>query len=149
MQDAKNICSIATHKMVRLPALQLIEAFATMRFMSRTVLIVDDHPSFRASARAMLESEGFDVVGEAEDGASAIDAVAALDPDVLVLDVQLPDMTGFDVCDVLQLSATVPDIILVSSRDGADYGELVARSGACGFVPKDELSGDLVSALLP
>ena len=149
MQDAKNICSIATHKMVRLPALQLIEAFATMRFMSRTVLIVDDHPSFRASARAMLESEGFDVVGEAEDGASAIDAVAALDPDVLVLDVQLPDMTGFDVCDVLQLSTTLPDIILVSSRDGADYGELVARSGACGFVPKDELSGDLVSALLP
>ena len=149
MQDAKNICSIAMHKMVRLPALQLIEAFATMRFMSRTVLIVDDHPSFRASARAMLESEGFDVVGEAEDGASAIDAVAALDPDVLVLDVQLPDMTGFDVCDVLQLSATVPDIILVSSRDGADYGELVARSCACGFVPKDELSGDLVSALLP
>ena len=149
MQDAKNICSIATHEMVRLPALQLIEAFATMRFMSRTVLIVDDHPSFRASARAMLESEGFDVVGEAEDGASAIDAVAALAPDVLVLDVQLPDMTGFDVCDVLQLSTTLPDIILVSSRDGADYGELVARSCACGFVPKDELSGDLVSALLP
>src|SRR6188472_3963427 len=149
MQDAKNICSVAGVEMVRLPALQLIEAFATMRFMSRTVLIVDDHPSFRASARAMLESEGFDVVGEAEDGASAIDAVAALAPDVLVLDVQLPDMTGFDVCDVLQLSATVPDIILVSSRDGADYGELVARSGACGFVPKDELSGDLVSALLP
>ena len=143
------MCSIAQLEMVRLPALRLIFASATMRPMARTVLIVDDHPSFRASARAMLESEGFDVVGEAEDGASAIDAVATLRPEVLVLDVQLPDMTGFDVCDALQLSGTLPDIILVSSRDGSDYGELVARSCACGFVPKDELSGDLVSALLP
>jgi DNA-binding NarL/FixJ family response regulator len=135
--------------MVRLPALRPGGAFCDDALMGRTVLIVDDHPSFRASARAMLESEGFDVVGEAEDGASAIDAVAALNPEVIVLDVQLPDMTGFDVCDVLQLSGTRPDIILVSSRDGSDYGELVARSCACGFVPKDELSGDLVTALLP
>jgi DNA-binding NarL/FixJ family response regulator len=135
--------------MVRLPALRPGGAFCDDALMGRTVLIVDDHPSFRASARAMLESEGFDVVGEAEDGASAIDAVAALTPEVIVLDVQLPDMTGFDVCDVLQLSGTRPDIILVSSRDGSDYGELVARSCACGFVPKDELSGDLVTALLP
>ena len=70
--------------------------------MSRTVLIVDDHPSFRASARAMLESEGFDVVGEAADGASALEAVDALAPDVVLLDVQLPDMTGFDVCAELE-----------------------------------------------
>jgi DNA-binding NarL/FixJ family response regulator len=135
--------------MVRLPALRLGGGFATMRSMGRTVLIVDDHPSFRASARAMLESEGFDVVGEAEDGAGAIDAVASFGPEILVLDVQLPDMTGFDVCEALQRSGTLPDIILVSSRDGSDYGELVARSCACGFVPKDELSGDVVSALLP
>ena len=118
--------------------------------MSRTVLIVDDHPSFRASARAMLESEGFVVVGEAENGASAIDAVGLLAPDVVVLDVQLPDMTGFDVCVALQRrNGALPDIILVSSRDLSDYGELVSASCACGFVPKDELSGDLVSALLP
>jgi DNA-binding NarL/FixJ family response regulator len=118
--------------------------------MSRTVLIVDDHPSFRASARAMLESEGFVVVGEAEDGASAIDAVELLAPDVVVLDVQLPDMTGFDVCTALQRgNGAPPDIILVSSRDLSDYGELVSTSCACGFVAKDELSGDLVSALLP
>jgi DNA-binding NarL/FixJ family response regulator len=135
--------------MVRRPALRPGGAFCDDALMGRTVLIVDDQPSFRASARAMLESEGFDVVGEAADGASAIDAVAALTPEVIVLDVQLPDMTGFDVCDVLQLSGTRPDIILVSSRDGSDYGELVARSCACGFVPKDELSGDLVTALLP
>ena len=117
--------------------------------MSRTVLIVDDHPSFRASARAMLESEGFDVVGEAADGTSALEAVEALAPDVVVLDVQLPDMSGFDVCAELErrIGAT-PEVVLVSSRDVSDYGELVTASCACGFVPKGELSGDLVSALL-
>ena len=135
---------------VRLAALRRGRPSATIRCMSRTVLIVDDHPSFRASARAMLESEGFVVVGEAENGASAIDAVGLLAPDVVVLDVQLPDMTGFDVCVALQRrNGALPDIILVSSRDLSDYGELVSTSCACGFVPKDELSGDLVSALLP
>jgi DNA-binding NarL/FixJ family response regulator len=123
---------------------------ATICHMSRTVLIVDDHPSFRASARAMLESEGFDVIGEAADGTSALEAVAALAPDVVVLDVQLPDMSGFDVCAELERrNGATPEVILVSSRDVSDYGDLVTSSCACGFVAKGELSGDLVSALLP
>lgn len=118
--------------------------------MGRTVLIVDDHPSFRASARAMLESDGFVVVGEASDGAAALAAVEALEPDVVVLDIQLPDMTGFDVCaEIERRDGTRPDIILVSSRDVADYGDLISSSCACGFVAKGELSGDLVAALLP
>jgi DNA-binding NarL/FixJ family response regulator len=117
--------------------------------MSLTVLIVDDHPSFRASARAMLESEGFEVVGEAEDGASAIEAVRALAPAVVILDVQLPDMTGFDVCAALNSgNGSTPEIILVSSRDVSDYGELVTASCACGFVPKGELSGELLADIL-
>jgi DNA-binding NarL/FixJ family response regulator len=115
----------------------------------RTVLIVDDHPSFRASARAMLEAEGFEVVGEVADGASALEAVAELEPDLVLLDVQLPDMSGFDVCAALERgNGPPPDVILVSSRDVSDYGELVAASSACGFVPKGELSGELVAALL-
>lgn len=118
--------------------------------MPPTVLIVDDHPSFRASARAILEAEGFQVVGEAEDGAAAIAAVGELHPEVLLLDVQLPDMTGFDVCDALcRLNGGPPRIVLVSSRDAADYGELIGSCGACGFVPKAELSGEAVAALLP
>ena len=118
--------------------------------MPHTVLIVDDHPSFRASARAMLESEGFVVIGEAEDGTAALEAVDALRPDIVVLDIQLPDMSGFDVCAALELrGGPPPDIILVSSRDVSDYGELVASSCACGFVAKGDLSGDLVVALLP
>jgi DNA-binding NarL/FixJ family response regulator len=117
--------------------------------MGLTVLIVDDHPSFRASARATLESEGFDVIGEAADGAAALEAVRALQPDVIVLDVQLPDMTGFDVCAALAArNGGRPEIILVSSRDASDYGELVAASCARGFVPKGELSGELVASLL-
>jgi DNA-binding NarL/FixJ family response regulator len=117
--------------------------------MGRTVLIVDDHPSFRASARVMLESEGFDVIGESADGASALAAVDAFAPDIVVLDVQLPDMSGFDVCAALESrNSATPEVILVSSRDVSDYGELVAASCARGFVAKGELSGDLVSALL-
>jgi DNA-binding NarL/FixJ family response regulator len=118
--------------------------------MTHTVLIVDDHPSFRASARALLEAEGFVVIGEAEDGAAALEAVDALRPDIVVLDIQLPDMSGFDVCAALERrGGPPPDIILVSSRDVSDYGDLIASSCACGFVPKGDLSGDLVVALLP
>ncbi len=113
-----------------------------------TVLIVDDHPSFRASARVLLEAEGFDVIGEAEDGASALTEVARLHPEVVLLDVQLPDTDGFHVAARLTANGLAPAVILVSSRDGSDFGPLVARSGARGFVPKAELSGDRVQELL-
>ena len=116
--------------------------------MAYTVLIVDDHPSFRASARIVLESEGFDVVGEAEDGASAIDQCCRLRPQVVLLDVQLPDTDGFNVCARLMGYDGSPKVILTSSRDSSDFGPLVSRSGARGFVPKAELSGERVQELL-
>ena len=116
--------------------------------MPKTVVIADDHPSFRASARAILESEGFQVVGEAEDGAAAIAAMHRLSPDVLLLDVQLPDMDGFAVCRQLGLNGGPPAVVLVSSRDACDYGGLIEQSGARGFIPKAELSGTALSDLL-
>jgi DNA-binding NarL/FixJ family response regulator len=115
----------------------------------RTVLIVDDHPSFRATARAMLEAEGFTVLGEARDGAEALRLVDELGPEVVLLDVQLPDLTGFEVADRLRdRNGSSPSIVLVSSRDAADYGALIEQCGARGFVPKGELSGAALRALL-
>jgi DNA-binding NarL/FixJ family response regulator len=112
-----------------------------------TVLIVDDHPSFRATARAVLESEGWEVVGEAEDAASAIAAVRSLHPDVVLLDVQLPDGDGFQVCEKLA-SNSPPRIVLVSSRDRADYGKCIEASSAVGFIAKAELSGAALAEAL-
>lgn len=113
-----------------------------------TVLIVDDHPSFRASAKAILEADGFEVTGEAEDGESAIAAAGRLQPDIVLLDVQLPDLDGFEVTRRLIANDGETCVVLVSSRDGADFGPLVESSGACGFVPKNELSGEAVTSLL-
>jgi len=113
-----------------------------------TVLIVDDHPSFRASARALLEAEGFDVVGEARDGESALTAADRLHPDVVLLDVQLPGLDGFSVSRRLTAHGSAPVVVLVSSRDGSDYGPLITASGARGFVPKGELTGDSITRLI-
>ncbi len=112
------------------------------------VLIVDDHPSFRASARKLLESDGYEVVGEAADGEEALRAAARLRPDLVLLDVQLPDIDGFEVAVRLAELDDAPEVILTSSRDGADYGSCIEDSGARGFVPKAELSGAALSLLL-
>lgn len=115
-----------------------------------SVLIVDDHPSFRKSARAVLEADGFEVVGEAADGRSALDAVSTLLPDVILLDVQLPDTDGFRLCELLCSydGDRQPSIILVSSREAADYDGLIDRSPARGFISKADLSGESFRALL-
>jgi DNA-binding NarL/FixJ family response regulator len=116
--------------------------------MTRTVLIVDDHPSFRASARAMLEADGYEIVGEAADGASALAAARTLKPDLVLLDVQLPDANGFDICEFLCGDGPHPDIVLVSSRDASDYNGLIESSHARGFLQKGDLSGETLRALL-
>ena len=113
-----------------------------------TVLIVDDHPSFRACARQLLEAEGFDVVGEAETGMHALRAAKELHPDIVLLDVQLPDFDGFEVADRLRKIDGAPDVILTSSRDSADFGSLIGTSAALGFVPKADLSGRALAELL-
>ncbi len=112
------------------------------------VLIVDDHATFRGSARALLESEGFLVVGEAASGAEALERVRELQPDVVLLDVQLPDIDGFEVAAELAKDEHPPAVILTSTRDASDYGVRLGASPARGFVPKGELSGAALAALL-
>jgi DNA-binding NarL/FixJ family response regulator len=117
----------------------------------RTVLIVDDHPGFRGWARAVLQAEGFGVVGEAADGAAAIQAVGALRPEVVLLDIQLPDMDGFEVAERLcghGVGGVGGVVVLISSRDAADYGSRIATSPVAGFLAKADLSGAALAAVL-
>jgi DNA-binding NarL/FixJ family response regulator len=117
--------------------------------MPSRVLIVDDHPSFRATAKALLLADGFDVVGEAKDGRSALESVDELEPDLVLLDVQLPDMDGFTVAmSLLRREHAVPKVVLTSSHDESDFGSIVTRCGAAAFVPKGELTGAALRAVL-
>jgi DNA-binding NarL/FixJ family response regulator len=113
-----------------------------------TVLIVDDHDGFRASARALLEAEGFAVVGDAADGSAAITQVARLRPDVVLLDVQLPGTDGFAVAERLAAGPEPPTVVLISSREAAAYGPRVDAAPVRGFLAKRELSGATLAALL-
>ncbi len=111
------------------------------------MLIVDDHAGFRSFARALLEAEGYDVVGEAEDGQSALLAAATLRPEVVLLDVVLPDIDGFLVCAALSEDADGPAIVMTSSRGVSSYRRRLARSSARGFIAKSDLSGPSLEEL--
>lgn len=110
-----------------------------------TVLIVDDHKAFRTSARHLLDAEGFAVVGEAATGREALELAEELSPDLILLDIQLPDIDGFVVARELRKRGASAKIILTSSRDAADYGASISESGARGFVPKGDLSGAAIA----
>jgi DNA-binding NarL/FixJ family response regulator len=115
------------------------------RHVHRTVVIVDDHAEFRAAARALLESEGFDIVGEAADAAEAVAVVARLRPQVVLLDIQLPDRDGFAVAKELGEGL---DVVLTSSRDARAYGRRLEAASVRGFIAKRELSGRALAALV-
>lgn len=119
-----------------------------MRPVDRTILIVDDHAGFRRSARALLQAEGLDVVGEAADGTSALMETARLRPSLVLLDIQLPDIDGFAVAALLAGRPRPPQVILISSRDAASYGDRIPSADALGFIVKSELSGVAIKALV-
>ena len=118
------------------------------RTVSATVLVVDDHQSFRRLARRLLETAGFTVVDEACDGASALAAVRALRPDVVLLDVLLPDTTGIELAEVLASEPPAPLVVLTSSRSAADLEPSLARSRAHGFIAKSDLTASSFAALV-
>jgi DNA-binding NarL/FixJ family response regulator len=113
------------------------------------VLIVDDHAPFRSIVRQVLTADGFLIVGQAADGAEAIRACGELRPDLVLLDVQLPDVDGFSVAAVLTSRTDPPTVVLVSSRSRTEYGSRIEDCGARGYIAKAELSGDAVRRLLP
>ncbi len=116
--------------------------------MSSSVLIVDDHNGFRVWAHAFLEAQGYRVVGEAADGAEAIIAVGRLCPDVVLLDVHLPDLDGFEVAHRIAEAAEAPAVVLISSRELVEFGQRVAESGVRGFISKADLSGETLHDVL-
>ncbi len=119
-----------------------------MSVVRPTVLIVDDHEAFRASARALLQAGGFDVIGEAAGGMEAIEAVTTLRPEVVVLDIQLPDLDGLAVAERLAGAPDPPAVVLVSGREATTYGPRLRQTSARGFIPKSELSGKALAALI-
>jgi DNA-binding NarL/FixJ family response regulator len=116
--------------------------------MGVALLIVDDNARFRERARQRLEADGYEVVAEAADAASGLEATRQHRPRVVLLDIGLPDMSGLSLAEQLAREPDPPAVVLTSTRDPADFGDAVARCGACGFVPKAALSGDAISALL-
>jgi DNA-binding NarL/FixJ family response regulator len=112
-----------------------------------TILIVDDHAGFRVQARAILETDGFTVVGEAEDGTSGLRLARSLRPDLLLLDIGLPDIEGFEVARALAIDGPPPFVVLTSSREASSYGPRLTNIRVLGFIPKDELSGAAIRAL--
>ena len=113
-----------------------------------TILIVDDNAGFRLQARAVLSADGFDVVGESADGTSGLAAARRLRPDLLLLDIGLPDVEGFEVARALAVDGPPPQVVLTSSREASAYGPRLADSRVLGFIPKDELSGAAIRALV-
>jgi DNA-binding NarL/FixJ family response regulator len=116
--------------------------------MGTTVLLVDDHADFRSLARTLLQAEGFEVVGEAHDCVSAVEAVRRLAPELVLLDVQLPDGNGFDVAERLASGRDSPVVVLISSRDASTYRRHLAESPARGFIAKSDLTGDALRKLV-
>ena len=116
--------------------------------MRPSVLIVDDHEDFRRSAGAMLQAEGFVIVGEAADGTEAIAKARDARPDVVLVDIQLPDLDGFVVADQIAAWPDPPIVVLISSRDAAVYRSRLANTPARGFIAKSHLSGEALADLM-
>jgi DNA-binding NarL/FixJ family response regulator len=124
------------------------DTVSIVALVAQTILIIDHHPSFRRIARLVLEAEGFVVVGDATSGEAGVAEAVRLNPDVILLDIGLPDIDGFEVAARLRAAGVGSEIIFTSNRDASDFGLSVGEFGARGFIAKSDLSGEALRALV-
>ncbi|MGO3827715.1 MAG: response regulator [Microbacterium gubbeenense] len=111
-----------------------------------TVLLVDDHATMRAGFRMILEASGVEIAGEAATGVEAVERVAHLDPDVVFMDVQMPDMDGIEATRQIVASGSRSSVVIVTTFDRDDYLFAALDAGASGFLLKNAGPEELVSA---
>jgi DNA-binding NarL/FixJ family response regulator len=116
--------------------------------MPPRIVIVDDDPTFLATVRTLLEADGFDVVGEALNGVEGVATAEELEPDLVLVDVNLPDIDGFEVVERLAERESAPPVVLTSIRAESDFGDLVEKSRAYGFITKADISGAALARIL-
>ncbi len=110
------------------------------------VFLADDHQLMIATVRQTL-GEQFEVVGTVEDGKQAVDAVLALNPDVLVIDISMPVLNGFQAAKQLQTAGCRAKIIFLTIYESRDYVDAAFSAGVSGYVNKARLSTDLIPAI--
>ncbi len=111
------------------------------------VVIVDDQAAFRSAARLVVDmSDGFEVAGEAETGEDAVEAVTELDPDLVLMDVNLPGIDGLEATRRILASGSRARILVLSTYSAGDYEAAALRAGAIGFVAKDHFGPDSLEA---
>lgn len=113
-----------------------------------TLVVVDDHAGFRQVVREMLTAAGWRVIGEVSTGAAAPEMVMRLAPDLVLLDVVLPDMDGFDVAERLAAAGCRSAVVLISGHDRSDFAGRVQAAPVRGFLPKEMISGPALARLL-
>jgi DNA-binding NarL/FixJ family response regulator len=115
--------------------------------MTATILVVDDHEMFRDGIRRLLERNGFNVIGEAADGREAMTAVRELSPDLVVMDISMPNVDGIEATGEIMASSPDTKVIALSIHGGKRFVEHMLQAGAAGYILKDSAPKQLVEAV--